>query len=67
MKFSFQKPSENRPQRGETVRYVLVGNTPVQISSSQYIAEKHELIEVSATKNANGQYAYTYKRKKKGA
>ena len=67
MKFSFQKQSENRPQQGENVRYVLIGNTPVEISNSQYIAEKHDLIEISVTKNANGQHVYTYKRKKKGA
>lgn len=67
MNFSFQKPSTNRQLRSANLRYVLSGNTPVKISESQFIAEKHDLIEVSCRKNGNGQYVYTYKRKGKGA
>ena len=67
MNFLFQKPNTNRPLREQNLRYVLSGNTPVKISESQFIAEKHELVQISSKVNANGQHVYTYKRKKKGA
>jgi hypothetical protein len=67
MNFSFYGPRKGRQLRSANLRYIISGNTPVKISESEYIAEKHNLILVSQRENGNNQTVYTYKRKKKGA